>query len=217
MSNSIGLIESKGLVALVEAADVISKNSPVKILGVHKLVNGLVTLAVSGNTDYVNAAIESGAEAGRRVGEIYSFSVVDNPNEVLLEIFSELFPANTNIKAAVDKKLDVQQSGREINEALIHDVLFQQGDNNPENSDLWIINEDFIYFKGSSNIVLSQVEIEGEKLFKEEFTAEEEKYLRSLGENRKIKKPDVLLFPEEGKCIIIEFKAPDVNVSDHLT
>ncbi|HMN23162.1 MAG TPA: BMC domain-containing protein [Ignavibacteriaceae bacterium] len=108
MSNSIGLIESKGLVALVEAADVISKNSPVKILGVHKLVNGLVTLAVSGNTDYVNAAIESGAEAGRRVGEIYSFSVVDNPNEVLLEIFSELFPANTNIKAAVDKKLDVQ-------------------------------------------------------------------------------------------------------------
>ncbi len=117
----------------------------------------------------------------------------------------------------LDKKLDVQQSGREINEALIHDLLFQQGDNNPENSDLWIINEDFIYFKGSSNIVLSQVEIEGEKLFKEEFTKEEEKYLRSLGENRKIKKPDVLLFPEEGKCIIIEFKAPDVNVSDHLT
>lgn len=117
----------------------------------------------------------------------------------------------------LDKKLEVQQSGREINEALIHDLLFQQGDNNPENSDLWIINEDFIYFKGSSNIVLSQVEIEGEKLFKEDFTTEEEKYLRSLGENRKIKKPDVLLFPEEGKCIILEFKAPDVNVSDHLT
>lgn len=117
----------------------------------------------------------------------------------------------------LDKKLEVQQSGREINEALIHDLLFQQGDNNPENSDLWIINEDFIYFKGSSNIVLSQVEVDNDKLFKEEFTTEEEKYLRSLGENRKIKKPDVLLFPEEGKCIIIEFKAPDVNVSDHLT
>jgi hypothetical protein len=117
----------------------------------------------------------------------------------------------------LDRKLHVQQFGREINEELIHDLLFQQGDNNPENSDLWIINEDFIYFKGSSNIVLSLVKIDDEKLFKEEFTAEEEKYLRSLGENRKIKKPDVLLFPEEGKCIIIEFKAPDVNVSDHLT
>ena len=117
----------------------------------------------------------------------------------------------------LDKKLDIQQSGREMNESLIHDLLFQQGDNNPENSDLWIINEDFIYFKGSSNIVLSQVEIDGKNLFKDEFTKEEEKYLRSFGENRKIKKPDVLLFPEEGKCIILEFKAPDVNVSDHLT
>lgn len=115
------------------------------------------------------------------------------------------------------KKLDVQQSGREYDEELIHDLLFQQGSNDPENSDLWIINEDFIYFKGSSNIVLNKVEINGEKLFKMTFTAEEEKYLRSLGENRKIKKPDILLFPEEGKCIIIEFKAPDVNVSDHLT
>lgn len=117
----------------------------------------------------------------------------------------------------LDKRLEVQQSGREINEALIHDLLFQQGDNNPENSDLWIINEDFIYFKGSSNMVLSQVAIDGDKLFKENFTIEEEKYLKSFGENRKLKKPDVLLFPEEGKCIIIEFKAPDVNVSDHLT
>ncbi len=106
MSNSVGLIESKGLVALIEAADVISKNSPVKILGVHKLTNGLVTLAVSGNTDYVNAAIESGTEAGRRVGEIYSFSVVDNPNEDLLEIFSELFPADTNLRVAADEKSD---------------------------------------------------------------------------------------------------------------
>ncbi|MEO8232747.1 MAG: BMC domain-containing protein [Ignavibacteriota bacterium] len=108
MSNSIGLIESKGLVALIEAADVISKNSPVKILGVHKLVNGLVTLAVCGNTDYVNAAIESGAEAGRRVGEIYSFSVVDNPSKELLEIFSDLFPTDINLKVTADEKSDVQ-------------------------------------------------------------------------------------------------------------
>lgn len=121
------------------------------------------------------------------------------------------------LEKVLDKKLEIQQAGREMNEALIHDLLFQQGDSNPENSDLWIINEDFIYFKGSSNIVLGQVEIDGERLFKDEFTTEEEKYIRSLGENRKNKKPDVLLFPEEGKCIIIEFKAPDVNVSDHLT
>lgn len=92
MANSIGLIESKGIVALIEAADVILKNSPVTILGIHKLDNGLVSLAVSGNSDYVRAAIESGVEAGRRVGEIYASSVVDNPGKELLGIFSELFP-----------------------------------------------------------------------------------------------------------------------------
>lgn len=117
----------------------------------------------------------------------------------------------------LQRKLTVQQSGREYDEELIHDLLFQQGSNDSENSDLWIINEDFIYFKGSSNVVLSKVEINGEKLFKEIFTDEEERYLKSLGENRKIKKPDILLFPEEGKCVIIEFKAPNVNASDHLT
>jgi hypothetical protein len=119
----------------------------------------------------------------------------------------------------LDKKLDIQRDGRNYDEALIHDLLFQQGSNDAESieSDLWIINEDFIYFKGNSNVALNQIEVDGEKLFKSDFEVEEEKYLRSLGENRKLKKPDVLLFPGEGKCIIIEFKAPDVNVSDHLT
>ncbi len=116
------------------------------------------------------------------------------------------------------KKLDVQNQGtREMDEALIHNLLFQQSAGNPEHSDLWIICEDFIYFKGSSEKKLSELEIDGEKVFKEKFTEEEQTYLSSLGENRKIKRPDVLLFPSEGKCIIIEFKAPLVNASDHLT
>ena len=115
------------------------------------------------------------------------------------------------------RKLQIQQQNENFDEALIHSLLFQKGSTNPEKSDLWIINEDFIYFKGSSEKRLSQLEINGQKLFKDKFSEEEERYLTSLGENRKIKRPDVLLFPEEGKCIIIEFKAPDVNVSDHLT
>ena len=115
------------------------------------------------------------------------------------------------------RKLQVQQQKENYDEALIHNLLFQKGSTNTENSDLWIINEDFIYFKGSSEKQLSQLEIDGQKVFKDKFTEEEERYLTSLGENRKIKRPDVLLFPEEGKCIIIEFKAPHVNASDHLT
>ncbi len=108
MANSIGLIESKGIVALIEAADVILKNSPVTILGIHKLDNGLVSLAVSGNSDYVRAAIESGVEAGRRVGEIYASSVVDNPGKELLEIFSELFPGE-EISQPLEDEADIEK------------------------------------------------------------------------------------------------------------
>ena len=114
MAHSIGLIESKGLVALVEAADVILKNSPVKLLGIHKLDNGLISLAVSGNSDYVKAAIESGTEAGQRVGEIYAHSVVDNPNEELIKMFSELFStadtSQTNIITNYDENLDIKNA-----------------------------------------------------------------------------------------------------------
>lgn len=117
----------------------------------------------------------------------------------------------------LDRKLHIQQQKDNYDEALIHNLLFQKRSTNTENSDLWIINEDFIYFKGNSENNLSKLEIDGQKIFKEKFSEEEERYLTSLSENRKIKRPDVLLFPEEGKCIIIEFKAPHVNISDHLT
>lgn len=118
----------------------------------------------------------------------------------------------------LDRKLKVQGDSEDnFDEALLHNLLFQQGSTDPEKSDLWIINEDFIYFKGSSEKTLSKVTIDGESLFKDKFSEEEETYLKSLGENRKIKRPDILLFPEEGKCIIIEVKAPHVNVSEHLT
>jgi hypothetical protein len=130
--------------------------------------------------------------------------------KLILELFGKI----------LDKKLKVQMdgnSGKGKEEALIHNLLFQQGSDRPEDSDLWIINEDFIYFKGSSEKRLSLLEIDGLKVFKDEFSEEEEKYLKSLGENRTIRRPDVLLFPEEGKCIILEFKAPDVNASDYLT
>jgi len=115
------------------------------------------------------------------------------------------------------RKLQVQQQKKNDDESLIHNLLFQKHSTNTEESDLWIINEDFIYFRGSSEKQLSKLEINGEKVFKNQFSDEEERYLSSLGENRKIKRPDVLLFPEESKCIIIEFKAPKVNASYHLT
>ncbi|MFZ2863464.1 MAG: BMC domain-containing protein, partial [Ignavibacteriaceae bacterium] len=106
MSTSFGLIESKGLVALVEAADVILKNSPVEILGVHKLNNGLTALAVSGDQDYVNAAVESAVDAGKRVGEINAFTVIDQPPKQVLKIFGDLFLASLETNELISDSND---------------------------------------------------------------------------------------------------------------
>lgn len=103
-----------------------------------------------------------------------------------------------------------------IREKHFHQVLLKQGEKNSEKSNLWVINEEFIYFSGFSDIPFSEITIGGKKVFKEEFSQEEARYLESLGENRLKKRPDVLLFPEENKCIILEFKNKDVNLSDHL-
>lgn len=127
--------------------------------------------------------------------------------KLVIELFSKI----------LDKKLNIQNDGsREKDEALIHNLLFTQKSTNTYGSDLWILNEEFIYFKGNSEFSLKNLELEGRKVFKTEFEEEEERYLKSLGQSRLDKRPDVLLFPEEGKCIIIEFKAPEVNASDHL-
>ena len=127
--------------------------------------------------------------------------------KLVLELFDKI----------LKKQLEIQKTNKKnIDEKLLHNLIFQQSSDNPEQSDLWLINEDFIYFQGKSEGQLNQIEIDGKKIFKKDFTKEEEEYLKSLGENRKIKKPDVLLFPAESKCIIIEFKNPEVNVGVHL-
>ena len=117
----------------------------------------------------------------------------------------------------LNRQLGIQKGASNYDEALIHNLLFQKGSTDTGDSNLWLVNEDFIYFKGNSEKRLSALEFNGERLFKEVFSEEEERYLNSLGEHRILKRPDILLFPEEGKCIIIEFKAPHVNASDHLT
>lgn len=109
------------------------------------------------------------------------------------------------------------KTGR-ISESVLHNLIFQRRSEDVEDSDLWLLNEDFLYFKGVSDIRLASVEINGKKLFKEEFnlSEDERKYREKLEHDAGDRRPDILLFPSEGKCIIIELKAPDVNVSEHL-
>ncbi|GHU40808.1 hypothetical protein FACS1894190_08140 [Spirochaetia bacterium] len=111
----------------------------------------------------------------------------------------------------------VELGGR-IDEKILHNLIFQQSSSNPDESDLWLINEEFIYFKGASEQHLSDIQYNGKNIMKDKstLTVDEKEYLNSFKKKRLKQKPDVLLFPDEGKAIIIEFKAPDVDVSEYI-
>lgn len=124
----------------------------------------------------------------------------------------------TNLMGKILERLTSTQisSKRNEDERLLHNLIFKQHSDNPLDSDLWLINEEYMYFKGVSEGQLSKIKIDNKNLFREDFDAEEKRYLTSLGEKRLNMRCDILLFPSEGKCVIIEFKNPEVNVSDHI-
>jgi ethanolamine utilization protein EutM len=80
---ALGMIETKGFVALVEATDAMMKSANVAFLGWDKVGNGLVTAFVTGDVAAVKAATDAGANAAGRVGEVVSVQVIPRPHEDL--------------------------------------------------------------------------------------------------------------------------------------
>lgn len=76
---ALGLLETLGLVAAVEAADAMVKAADVRLVGQQRTVPGLVTHLVTGETAAVRAAVEAGAGAAERVGRVVSRHVIPNP------------------------------------------------------------------------------------------------------------------------------------------
>lgn len=80
MKNAIGLIETRGLVGAIEAADAMVKAANVKLIGKEQIGGGLVTVIVEGDVGAVKAATDSGAAAAKRVGELLSVHVIPRPH-----------------------------------------------------------------------------------------------------------------------------------------
>ena len=79
-SEAIGLIETKGIVAAVEALDAALKAANVQFVEQHKVGSGLVAITVRGDVAAVRAAVDPGAESGGKVGEIVSVHVIARPH-----------------------------------------------------------------------------------------------------------------------------------------
>ena len=87
MHSAIGLIETRGLVGLVEATDAMAKAANVKIVKRVDIGGGLVTTVVSGDVGSVRAAVEAGATAAQASGELMSSHIIPRPAEGLIEAY----------------------------------------------------------------------------------------------------------------------------------
>jgi hypothetical protein len=113
---------------------------------------------------------------------------------------------------AKPKKARSQKPRLQGKEALIHDLIIRRGGVTSQPHDLWVLSEEFVHFEGCSNHRIDQIkDSHGGKLLRDVSEATIEAY----GIRTKVM-PDIFLFADEGQCILIELKAPDVNLSEYL-
>lgn len=116
----------------------------------------------------------------------------------------------------VSNQLDAQNSEpstrkRKDKEGIIHDLFFKRKTSGDIN-DLWILDEEFLHYQGFSEMELSKITLpDGQPLLRQE--AYKEMKDQGFKPNQR---PDVYLYVGEGKCVLLEFKAPDVDLSNYL-
>ncbi len=85
-SQALGILETRGLVALIEGTDAMLKSANVQMIGYDKAGSGLVSAFISGDVAAVKAAMDSGAEAAGRVGEVVAVHVIPRPHDELSDM-----------------------------------------------------------------------------------------------------------------------------------
>ena len=88
MGDALGLIETKGLVACIEAVDAMCKVVNVELIGYENVGSGLVTAMVKGDVGAVKAAVDSGVESAQRIGEVVTSLVIARPHNDINKIVS---------------------------------------------------------------------------------------------------------------------------------
>jgi len=86
---AIGMIETKGLVALVQATDAMMKAANVEFKGWRKVGSGLCTVFVTGDVAAVRASVDAGAAAAKAIGEVRSIHVIPRPHDELKVVLPE--------------------------------------------------------------------------------------------------------------------------------
>lgn len=89
MDEALGMIETKGLVPVIEAADAMLKAAKVRYVGMQKVGSGLVSVLVAGDVAACKAAVDAGAAAAKRIGEVVSVHVIPRPHKDVARILPQ--------------------------------------------------------------------------------------------------------------------------------
>ncbi len=126
------------------------------------------------------------------------------------------------LRHAVSKLLDCQKidGKRNEHERIIHNVFFPTGKDSSETTDhdIWLLSEEYQYFEhiASDKQLSSLTWMDGSKLFTPDVDDELMQMFAKNNMEHKAKRPDIALFNQEGAAVIIEFKAPEVDLQEHV-
>lgn len=126
MTLALGLIETKGLIGAIEAADAMVKAANVEIIGKEKITAALITIKIVGEVAAVKAAVDAGAEAAKRVGELVSTHVIPKPDDEMDAILPEMEQFKESYSSKPVKKTKTREKKEPPKERVYS--LFDQGD-----------------------------------------------------------------------------------------
>jgi microcompartment protein CcmL/EutN len=104
---ALGLVETKGLVGAIEAADAMVKTANVRLVGKERVDAALITIKIVGETAAVRSAVDAGASAAKRVGELISSHVIPRPSEGIEDL---IFAKASKSKEEIEAEMGMQSS-----------------------------------------------------------------------------------------------------------
>lgn len=107
MSRALGLLETKGLVGAIEAADAMVKAANVSIIGKEKTVPAMITIKIAGDVAAVKSALDAGAAAAQRVGQLLSVHIIPQPDSQLSAVVPELDENDSGKELYDDEQVEV--------------------------------------------------------------------------------------------------------------
>jgi microcompartment protein CcmL/EutN len=111
---ALGMIETKGLIGAIEAADAMVKSANVTLVGKEKVGSGLITVMITGDIGAVKASVDAGAGAAQRVGQLIGVHVIARPHEEIEDIFDKPKKEIKNMEDTKDRQNEENELKEEI-------------------------------------------------------------------------------------------------------